>query len=59
MTPTPEQVIQALSSTQRPRNQSAVIFQAINNDKTGSRPVVYCPVAGLQNRRDCYGCLQE
>jgi hypothetical protein len=57
MTPTPEKVIQALSSIQRPRNQAQLILQAVNNDKTGLRPVSSCPVAGLHNNSGGrYGC---
>ena len=57
MTPTPEQVIQILSRTRRPRNQAPIIFQAINNDKTGTRPVVSCAVAAHRNKDGgCYGC---
>lgn len=57
MTPTPEWVIQALSNTQRPRNQAPIIYQAIRNDKpagAGSSS----PVTGHHNEGGRYGYLK-
>jgi hypothetical protein len=54
---TAEQIQMVLKNmVQRPRSHAPVIYQAIRNNKPGTRPGLHCPVAGQPNEKgDRYG----
>ena len=61
MTPTPEQLRQALINThQKPRNHAAAIYAAIRNEKTACGGGLLNVLAGHHNKDKgaCYGRRQ-